>query len=476
MEKNTPNKIRTFFDSPLSYTFIALGIFFIPFNSYDGIPFLGEFSRESCFLFFSFAFFIEALRFVYTHKIKIPLKNPIFIILILTLVWFLLSYFLNYFDISGYYIKKTSGNERFLRQYGALIISSVFLLLTYYNIFRRFSIKWLFTSIRKIFFYSFLVVTVYTLIEACIIYLNMRFLDPLLRIFDYFPFQETWVDYKSGRLSSVSYAPPVFGMYLMTIAGWMFSYMITHKSILYTIPTFLILVFTFLSGSRSALAVIFFQLIVFLLYLIKHRNYHKRLIKIGLVVFILSTPFLILKGKIFGEYIVDKITSFNLDDSTHAISNKSRLGIIYTSGLVFLENPIKGVGFGQQAYAARPLYPKWATKNNWEFEQKYLNDDIKVFPPSYNVYTRLLAETGIIGFSLFTLLIITIIYTSYMKTIKKNQYAVYYLVLLTSFSGYAVNWLQVDTFRIFGFWICLALLLILTNNNVKLKINRNIDG
>ncbi|RRO22291.1 O-antigen ligase family protein [Flavobacteriaceae bacterium 14752] len=292
-------------------------------------------------------------------------------------------------------------------------------------------------------------------------------------MFDYFPFTESWLDYRNGRLSSVSYAPPVFGMYLMTIAGWMFSYILTHKGLKSVIPTILVVVFVFLSGSRSALFVVIVQLLVFLFYLIKKRKYHSNLIKIAVIAFILSTPFLILKGKVFGEYVYDKVTSFDLDDGTHSISNKSRLGMIYTSGLVFLENPIKGVGFGQVAYEARSLYPAWATKNNWEFEHNYLDNSSKVFPPSYNIYTRLLAETGIIGFSLFTLFIIILIYVCYKKVGLKNEETIFYLTLLVSFTGYAFNWLQVDTFRVFGFWICLALLIATTKNQLKFKINKN---
>ena len=468
MEKNTKYNLKKDPYKSISFLFIALGLFFIPFNSYVGIPFLGEFSSESCFLFFSFAFIVELIRLIITEKILIPYKHPVFILLILILGWFLLSFFLNFIDIQNYFIKQTQGNERFIRQFGALIISALIFTLTYYNIFSRFSISSLFINIRKIFLYSFIIVSIYTIVEAAIIYLNLRFLEPFLSLFDYFPFTEARLDYRNGRLSSVSYAPPVFGMYLMTISGWMFSFIYTQKGFKSVLPTVFIIVFVFLSGSRSALFVVVIQLLVFLFYLLKKRKYHKKLIKIGLLFLILSTPFLALKGKVLGEYIYDKVTSFSLDDATHSTSNKSRLGMIYTSGLVFLENPVKGVGFGQVAYESRTLYPSWATKNNWEFEQRYLNDDNKTFPPSFNIYTRLLAETGIIGFLLFLIFIIILIYICYKKIGVGNENSVFYLILLTSFIGYALNWLQVDTFRVFGFWISLALLIILTKNQISL--------
>ncbi len=36
----------------IAFYMILLGIFFIPFNSWEGLEFLGEFYRDSCFLFF----------------------------------------------------------------------------------------------------------------------------------------------------------------------------------------------------------------------------------------------------------------------------------------------------------------------------------------------------------------------------------------------------------------------------------------
>lgn len=462
MEKSTKNKVNPY--RSFSLLLLISGIFFIPFNSYEGLSFLGEFSNESSFIFFSLAFVVEVFLVLYRGKIKIPVKNPVFIILILTIIWILLSFIFNIYDIQDYYLKQTSGNNRFIRQYVALLISSLFFLLTYYNIFSRFSISKIFEIIRKVFLYSFIVVSIYTIIEASIIYLSFNSLEPVIRIFDYFPFNESYLDFKNKRLSSVSYAPPVFGMYLMTIAGWMFSYLITHKGLLKFIPSILIIVFVFLSDSRSALVIILLQFLAFLLFFIKKRRYQVKVIKITTLAILITLPILILRGDTIINFISNKIESFNITESKHSVSNKSRLGMIYTSGLIFIENPIKGVGFGQQAYEAEPLYPDWAKKNNWEFEQRFLNDDYLPFPPSFNLYSRLLAETGIIGFLLFSCLLFLTVYICYRKMYLDKNNSVLYLILFVSFIGYSFNWLQVDTFRVFGFWINLALLLYLTKN------------
>lgn len=448
---------------------ILLGIFFIPFNSWEGLSFFGEFSKESCFLFFLLAFILQLVTIFKEKKMRIAYKNPIVVILILIIIWFGLTYLLNIYQIQGYFLKDTSGNSRFIRQYGAFLISSVFFLTTYYNIFVKFNNIKLFKILRTTFLYSLVVVSIYAFLESLILYLNMSFLTPILYLFDYFPFTEAWLDFENMRISSVSYEPPFLGLYLMTIAGWMFSYIITNKGFIYYLPTIIVILLAILSNSRSAFFAVIVQLIFFLIYFVKKRKYHQSIIKASIALLIILIPFLLIKGNDIIGYISYKIESLKINNTDHSNSNKSRFGIIYTSGLIFLDNPISGVGFGQQAFEAETMYPTWATKDNYEFRLKYLNSKVTSFPPGYNIYSRLLAETGIIGFLLFTSLITILIYISYKKMFMSKDKAFCYLILFVSFIGYAINWLQIDTFRIFGFWICLALLIILTNGQIKLK-------
>jgi hypothetical protein len=49
---------------------------------------------------------------------------------------------------------------------------------------------------------------------------------------------------------------------------------------------------------------------------------------------------------------------------------------------------------------------------------------------------------------------------------KKKSDKVFPIVLLISFVGFSINWLQFDSFRVFGFWICLALLLQQANQKI----------
>ena len=446
--------------------FVFIGIFLIPFNSWKGLDFLGEFSTESSAIFLLLAFILFFVNILLTKKINIPLKNPIFILLIIVHLWFLCSFIFNFGNILNYEFKGISGINRFIRQFGALIFSSFFFTLTYYYIFEKFSVWKIFIIIRKIFFLSFSIVTIYAFLEIGFVKFNLVFLENAINLFDYFPFVNVYLDTHNSRISSITFEPPALSSYLLTISAWMFSYILTSKSYLKYIPAFLVVIFAYFSDSRSAILIISIQFLVFLYFLAVSKKYKINFVKIFSILILGIVIVSSFKGKVLAEYLYEKVTSLTIDsDNTHNISNRSRLGIQYTLGLVFLENPISGVGLGQQAYESIHLYPSWATKNNYEFELKYLNEDVDDFPPGYNLYMRLLAETGIIGFVLFTSLLLFIFLVS-LSIIKNDSslHRIVAVVIFISMIGFVINWVQIDTFRVFGFWIVLSLLLCVTKN------------
>ena len=373
--------------------FLLLGIFFIPFNSWSGIGFLGEYYRDSCFLFFSFAFVLSLFK----RKIEIPLNNLIFQFLILFILWALLATILNTNNISEYYFKQTSGIGRFINQFGSLIIAAIIIPLTFYNGFKKININKVFRLIRRVILASLIIAFIYSVIEILIVKMNMLYLKkPLLNLFDYFPFTEAKTDMRLQRISSVTFEPPALGTYLLSIAGWMFSYILTEKKLLKYFPTLIVLFLGFMSGSRAAFFAIIIQFIVAVLFFVKHKNSTNNIYKIVLVASVISILIIGYFNKPIIEYINKEINSFKLDDSTHSLSNKSRFGIQQAMFRVFKENPISGTGYGLQAFESRKKYPSWAKRNNWEFRLKYLNQNDKRFPPGYNMYLRILSETEVL--------------------------------------------------------------------------------
>ena len=435
---------------------ILIGIFFIPFNSWSGIGFLGEYYRDSCFLFFSFAFVLTLLK----KRIQIPLNNLIFQFLILFILWSFLATLLNAQNIFDYYFKQTTGVARFINQFGSLIIASLIIPLTFYNGFKKININNIFRLIRKVILASLIIVFIYSIIEILIVKLNMVYLKkPLLNLFDYFPFTEAKTDMRLQRISSVTFEPPALGTYLLSIAGWMFSYVLTEKNKLKYLPLIIVLFLGFMSGSRAAFFAIIMQFMIALFFFVKHKNSSKNIYKILLGFSVISLLTLAYFNKPIIEYVKKEINSFKLDDSTHALSNKSRFGIQQAMFRVFTEHPISGTGYGLQAFESRKKYPAWAKKNNWEFRLKYLNQNDKRFPPGYNMYLRILSETGLVGLLFFGLIILQIFLWCYNNL--KSENSIIAFIILISMIGFSLNWLKMDSFRIYFFWLCIAMIWII---------------
>ncbi len=449
----------------ISFVFF-IGIFFIPFNSFTGLSFLGEFKNEAPAYILPIAFVFLAIQVLFTKKFYIPFNNLLFKLWLLVLLWMVVATAINYDQVSHYYFKGIGGRERFLRQFIALLISGIFFFLLYYNVLRRYSPLQIFYKLRKVFLFSFIVVSVYGLLEIAILKFGIGQLTKYLDLFDYFPFTSVYLEHGSKRISSVTFETPALATYLFMVAGWMFSYMITEKKWYKFIPGFLVILLAMFSDSRAGLAIIFLQFFIFLLLLIRKRKHHKLLIKIAAVGIIGVVLIGVVKGKEITEYVIEKATSFDTNDEDHSISNKSRFGLQYANFLVFKDYPWTGVGYGQQSYEAKQHYPRWATTNNWEFRVLYLNPRESSFPPGYNIFTRLLAETGIIGVLLFLVFLFAILYVCFEILRKNDDRYLLCLIILLSMIGVYMNWLKTDTFRSFSFWIHFAILIVISNRSL----------
>jgi O-antigen ligase len=432
-----------------------IGLFFFGFNEFEGIPQLGEFKNEAGALFFIAGFAL----LVADGKIGIPIKNPMFKILLIFLAWCIVTTLLNLPTVIESYFKHTYGLNRFVRQYFSLILSTIVFLMLYWNVIKNMPIKDILLKIRKVFFLSLIVASAYGFFETLFVVFHIGPALTVLNLFAYFPFLEPEVH--TERISSIAYEAPFLAIYLITIAGWMFSYILTEKKWYKFLPTLAILVLTYYSGSRTGLMVIFVQLLIFSSFLYKSRKYRMYIGYAALFVVFSGAVLLAINSEKVIKSVETKLESFDfVGNLKNNISNKSRFGIQYASLRVFEESPVIGVGFGQQSYHSRFHYPGWATKNNYEFELWYKNPNEKAFPPGYNIYTRMLAETGIIGTLLFLWLLYTVIKRARILTkTRADEEKVLAIIILITFVGFAINWLQIDTFRLYGFWLCLAILM-----------------
>lgn len=447
--------------------FFFLGLFFFPFNGYEGISVLGEFKSEAGAIFLFIGFLLLLVNILLTKKIVIPYKNLLFQLIILFVIWCFITTLLNFNTVVSNYFKQTSGINRFVRQYLALILSSLVFFVLYSNVLAKMELKEILFKIRKVFLFSLAVASLYGFLEILLVNFGFSFLHPVIEVFNYFPFLESNF-YPQGRISSISYEPPFLAIYLITISGWMFSYILTSKNTLKFVPTILILILTYFSGSRTGLVVIFLQLIIFSIFLYKDQRFKKYIRNFIVGFSIIFSVLLVLNSEKVLKSVSEKIDSLDFKKNlTKNVSNQSRFGMQYASVQVFLENPIIGVGFGQQAYHNRTHYPTWATRKNYEFELYYKNKKEKAFPPGYNMYTRLLAETGLIGIVLFLMILCFSI--NEIRLLMKNatqEKKILLIILFISLTGLYINWLQIDTFRMYGIWLGLAILIRIRNKSI----------
>lgn len=442
--------------------FFFLGIFFIPFNEFEGWTMLGEYSDEAATYFFLIGFILVIIESFLKGKISIPYKNSLSIFLIAFILWATISTLLNFETVSENMFKSISGWNRYIRQYISLLIAALIFTILFWNAVKDFSVYNIFIIIRKVFLFSFIIVATYGFIEIAIVFFNMFFLLPVLEAFDILPFVNTKV-YVGNRMaiSSITFEVPALGTYLLTIFPWMASYIFTEKKIYKFIPLTLILILLYFSDSRSALIIIFIQIIALILILIYDKKYRAPMLKFLKYGIILTSVAIFFKSEQIVKTISEKVDRVNFSKNlTENVSNKSRFGMQHAALEVFKKNPVTGVGLGQLNYHSRDHYPYWATYNNYEFDLFYKNENLKSFPPIYNFYIRVLSELGIIGIIIWLgLILLTFYYSLLYWKLSSNNLRFVGVILILSIIGISINWLQVDHFKQYGFWLCLVLLI-----------------
>lgn len=451
------------------YTILFIvGLFFIPFNDFDGLSFLGEYKNEAATYFFLLGFAVLGIETLVKGRINIPYKSIIFQLIFIFVLWTIISTLFNLPTVIESFYKQTSGLSRFVRQFVSLIISVFVFFTLYWNVVRGLSFEQILRLIRKAFLFSFIFVFLYGILESAIVIFGLSQLLPILNLFEIFPFVNVSLN-DIGRISSVTYEVPSLGNYLITVSAWMFSYVATEKSKWRYVPMFMVLLLMFLSGSRTALINVSLQLIVFFVALYYKKEYREDITKLFLAASIVIGILFTFYSQPIISTIQEKIESLDPTKKTaHDLSNRTRFGMQYASLQVFKKNPIIGVGLGQETYYKIYEYPFWATYGNWEFKYRYKNQKLTSFPSAYNIYTRLLAETGIIGFGIFALLLFICLNRSRILWMKSSEPVIanIALILLVSFVGLFVNWFQTDFFRQYGVWMSMAILIKLWQNHM----------
>ena len=447
----------------ISFKLILISIFLIPLTISDHrlIINLGEFRNETYIYPLLLAIFLFSINTIFKGKIKIPITSPFFLIIIFFLIWCIFTFVFSFFSIYQSEFKGTIGIFRFIKQFFSLTLSVLIIPLTLYNIFIKYNSEILFKKIENIIIWSLIIVFIFAVLAIfSVLYNNKWAHDIILWINNGNPILYIKEDLYLKRISSISHEPPFLGMYLIFILPWILrGLIISVKKWKFAILFIMILILAIVSKSRAAQLFCLIEIIVFFIFLIIHKK--KILLNLikGVTLVIIFLPLIFLwKGDVILNTLEERIDAFRITKNIETNnSNKTRMGTIIAGLKIFYEHRIAGVGYGQQGYYLMDKYPKWAVEGNWEIE-RYLDEKEMNYPPGFNLYVRLLAETGLIGFLIFILLTYYLLYSCLIKYLLSRD--INYLFFLTTFIGFMFNWMQIDTPRIYGFWVVFTLFLI----------------
>ncbi|GAA0203562.1 O-antigen ligase family protein [Selenomonas dianae] len=442
---------------------IGMAILFFPFiTSIKGIANLGWLGKELSFYPLMAGVFIWGLSCLcYGRKVYIPRIRSV------VCLWFfvlavILSGLLNFVELWGITYGDRTGVYIWFMQMVSICVYVAISLYTY---------NWLrcydgdvFRFLYKYLILSFFVAGIYSIFELGSLVGQsvfgdvLSFLDSLFRESDS---QNILLTY--GRVRSVAVEASYFGMYSGILMPWLFSLIFLAKSryrILVVLGWIYFTLLNIMSISRTAYFIFLVEMIVYLL--LFRRELQKKFFWIALY----GGSLILLGvggGVIYGDFVnVDIFAVFGSllggNAGSFSSSNDARLGSQFAALQLFLDYPVYGVGFGTAGLYLVNYYPLWAyaSPEIHIWIQEYIAQSGLV--STHGLYSRLLAETGLLGFfawvlyyiSLFSGLLrsVGIEKLSFQLIVKKNLF-----VTLVGTSLFAFN---IDAFRLMSYWVLFA--------------------
>jgi len=193
------------------------------------------------------------------------------------------------------------------------------------------------------------------------------------------------------------------------------------------------------------------------------------LLRVGIVMVLLGG--LIGAGLFLGrkEYISRLFNSDAASIEEFIVENSAGARAAYTFGALgaYDESPWLGVGLGASGFYIYDHLPDWSMTTVPEIARQ-LSPDNRLYPNPKNMYARLLAETGLIGFFLFLGFQFSVL-GDVLTVLQKKTPLLRCLAVAGLFSWFAVliyNFTQ-DSFAIPNIWINLGVLVGLTASGLE---------
>lgn len=167
----------------------------------------------------------------------------------------------------------------------------------------------------------------------------------------------------------------------------------------------------------------------------------------------------------------ESVSDFIIENSAGA-----RAAYNYGGLGTYAENPITGVGLGASGFYIYDHLPDWALTTVPEIARQ-LSPENRLYPNPKNMYIRLLAETGLVGFFVFIAFLFSVLGDA-LQTLRSKTPIARYLGIAGLFSWFAValyNTTQ-DSFATPNIWINFGILVGMTAFTSSIRAAKSPQG
>lgn len=434
-------------------TLFQLAIFALPINGIRAFGVLGEFDSET-----SIYIFLPLLVIATLSVSKSPFKIPwhLQVIMALLLSSIAVSFFVNLDQIAASNLKGRTGLGRAAT---TVAVPIVMVLISSFS-------SHIMTSAAEVerLFMRPLAYAVFLCGLVWVPEFGQHFvpaLEPINDVINAAFRGNGLTDPENFRSHSICFEPPSLS-YLMALAfPWMLGgfriagHVHGDRRTFYLAAMIVSLVLLSAALSRTGMVMIAGTIALEMLYIAARATDKEYLHKIYIGAF--STCFLIAAALICFVYF--NLISYNVSVG-ESVSNISRLAQSIGAIEVLKNNPIFGVGFGQAAFSTMQYLPNWAwisyEINGWYTDPEFY------WPPFFNIYLRLGAETGIVGLIIWCAYWVSQMGSVFMKSLRTQSEDLPAAEVLRCIEhtifAFLLSGLSFDSFRSFILWIAIGLI------------------
>jgi len=332
----------------------------------------------------------------------------------------------------------------------------------------RFSIKWLFAG--------FIIDILWSGLQGATFYLHI-FPKPLVTHWQRAISLRELI--RTNRISGLAYEPSWLAGQISTLyLPWLFAWLLTRNHVTrfkWLEPILLLLAVLLLLATFSRGGLLTVVATVILTFLLVGRTqiraawdwfangfHHGRELVLRLVVILLivgslsgALIFLGQKGYMARLWNTQATT---VEDFLIQNSAGARVAYMWGAMGAYQEHPLTGVGLGASGFYIYNNLPDWVQTTVPEIARQ-LSPDNSLYPNPKNIYIRLLAETGLIGFFLYIAFQFSILGDA-LFALKQKSVTMQYLGIASIFTWLALIFYNMtqDSFAIPNLWINLGIL------------------